>query len=307
MGRLIKIDEFGKEVEFIINQDSILHHIIKEADEENYVPRFSLKEIELFNDIPVNQPVKYSPQTIIKAIKHGLIFLINYKGAKDKNFAGHERVIYPMVLGRSSKGKPLLRGYHLSGWSVSRNTTVDKVWRMFRTDRILSMTFTGSFFRLAPAGYNMNDKGMRGGIIAKADFNEIRKNQEKLIKDHQIQKRGDVSLEQEDTKIATIIIENTDTQVNIEDFMDNPIVQQVEDLDNLRVSFLQSAYGNSYICVLGAIGRPGNLVKVREKEGNKLLGNYKVLDSAIGRDLKNVKNVKGNKIFDLYTFVEKRD
>ena len=47
------------------------------------------------------------------------------------------------------------------------------------------MTFTGSFYRLAPIGYNMNDKGMRGGIIAKADFNEIRKNQQTLTPLHQ--------------------------------------------------------------------------------------------------------------------------
>ena len=110
-----------------------------------------------------------------------MIFLINYKGEKDKHFAGHERVIYPMVLGRSSKGKPLIRGWHLNGWSVSKNRHINKIWRLFRADRILSMTFTGSFYRLAPTGYNMNDKGMRGGIISKADFNAIRKNQQNLV------------------------------------------------------------------------------------------------------------------------------
>jgi len=52
---------------------------------------------------------------------------------------------------------------------------INKIWRLFRTDRILSMTFTGSFYRLPPSGYKADDKGMRGGIIAKADFNTNKK------------------------------------------------------------------------------------------------------------------------------------
>lgn len=305
MDSILKIKDFGKEVEFIINQGSILHSLLKE--DNDFIPRFSLKDIEIFNDLPINSPVKFTNDLAIKGIQYGLIFLINYKGAKDKNFAGHERVIYPMVLGTSSKGKQLLRGYHLAGWSVSKNTNVDKEWRMFRTDRVLSMTFTGSFFRLAPDGYQPNDKAMRGGIIARADFDEIRRNQEALVEDEQIQDRDEVSIEQkEDDKISTIIIENTETEININEFMENPVVQEVEDLDNLRVSFLKSVYGNQYIAVLGAIGRPGNIVKVKDDK-SRVLGNYNVLDSAIGRDLKNVKNVKGNAIFDLYKFIEKRD
>jgi predicted nucleic acid-binding Zn-ribbon protein len=305
MAKIFRLKEHNQEVEFIVNQDSILNVLLKE--DNDYIPRFTLKDLEIFNDIPVNQPVKYDDEIIIKAIKYGLIFLMNYKGAKDKNFAGHERVIYSLVLGRSAKGKQLLRGFHLTGWSVSKNTTVNKEWRMFRTDRVLSLTFTGSFFRLAPEGYQPNDKGMRGGIIARADFDEIRRNQEKLVKENSIQDRKDVSIEQDDEdKIATIIVEDTETVLNINEFMENPIIQQVEDLDNLRASFLKSVYGNTYLAVIGAIGRPGNIVKVKTKTG-KVIGNFKVLDSATGRDLKNVKNVKGNALFDLYTFIEKRD
>jgi len=303
MSKIIKIKDYDKEVEFLVNQHSVLNSLLKE--DKDYIPRFTLKDIEIFNDLPVNEPVKFSNDLMIKAIKYGLIMLINYKGAKDKNFAGHERVIYSLVLGSSSKGNQLLRGYHLTGWSVSQNNHINKVWRMFRTDRILSMTFTGSFFRLAPEGYQPNDKGMRGGIIARADFDEIRRNQDKLVKDQQIQDRDEVSLQQEeDNELSTIIVENTDTVVNINDFMDNPIIQQVDDLDNLRVSFLRTVYGNKYLAVIGAIGKPGNIVKVKTK--SKLIGNYKVLDSAIGRELKKIKNVKGNAIFDLYKFVEKK-
>jgi len=302
--KVLKIKDHNKEVEFLVNQGSILESLLNESD---YVPRFSLNDLEIFNDLPVNEPIKFSDDLAIKAIKYGLIMLINYKGAEDKNFSGHERVIYFMVLGRSAKGKQLLRGYHLSGWSVSKNTTIDKEWRMFRTDRILSMTFTGSFFRLAPEGYQPNDKGMVGGIIAKADFDEIRKNQQKLINTQQIQDRDDVSIEQkEKSKLPTIIIENTDTELDLNDFMSNSIVSNIDDLDNLRVSFLKSVYGNTYIAVLGALGKAGNIIKVKTND-SKSLGNFKVLDSAIGRDLKKIKKVKGNPIFTLFKFIEKRD
>lgn len=291
--------------EFIINQNSVLDRMINESGD--YVPRFSLKDLEFFNNIPVNEPIKYSKEIMIKAIKNGLIFLINYKGAEDKSFSGHERVIYPMVLGLSSKRKYLLRGYHLSGWSVSKNTTINKIWRMFRADRILSMTFTGSFFRIAPEGYKKDDKGMRGGIIANADFDEIRRNQDKLLNQQKIQSRDEVSIEQVDGKIPTIKLESTDTELNIENFLDNPIVADIDDLDNLRVTFLKSSFGNTYIAALGAIGKPGNIVKIEVVDkGNKKLGNFKVLDSAVGRDLKKIKKVRGNIMYDLYIFVEKQ-
>jgi len=141
-----------KPIEFVIRENYEL------VEDKEYIPRFTLKNVKDIANIPINKPVKYSDQTIIKAIKYGMIFLINYKGEEDNHFAGHERAIYPMVLGRSSKGKILLRAWHLNGWSVSQKRHTEKIWRLFRTDRILSMTFTGSFYRLAPVGYNMNDK-----------------------------------------------------------------------------------------------------------------------------------------------------
>jgi len=173
-----------KPVEFIIKEKYDL------IDNQEFVPRFSLKNVRDIANIPINEPVKYSDELMIKAIKYGMIFLLNYKGEKDSHFAGHERVIYPMVLGRSSKGKTLLRGWHLNGWSVSQKRHINKIWRLYRTDRVLSMTFTGSFYRLPPNGYNMNDKGMRGGMIARADFNEIRRNQQNLVKQDKIQSRS---------------------------------------------------------------------------------------------------------------------
>lgn len=287
-----------KPVEFVIRENY-------ELKEDNiYVPRFKLKDVTEIENIPINEPVKPTNEIIIKAIKYGMIFLINYKGEKDKYFAGHERVIYPMVLGRSTQGKLLLRGYHLNGWSVSANRHINKIWRLFRVDRILSITFIGSFYRLPPAGYNMEDKGMRGGIIARADFNEIRRNQQALVKAQQIQNKEEITLAQEERKFVSVRVKNTNTNLDLSTPLENAYINNLKDVRNIRVSFLKSIYGNKYIAILGALGQPGNTVKVLDEKGTNL-GVYKVLDSVTGDVLKRIKNVKGNKVYELFLFDKK--
>ena len=287
-----------KPVEFVIKE----HYDLIEDNE--YIPRFSLKNVKDISNIPINKPIKYSDDVMAKAIKFGMIFLINYKGEEDKHFAGHERVIYPMVLGRSSKGKTLLRGWHLNGWSVSQKRHVNKIWRLFRTDRILSMTFTGSFYRLPPSGYNMNDKGMRGGFIAKADFNEIRRNQQNLVSQNKIQNREEVTMGDEERKFVSIRVSETATILDLTKAMDNAYINNIKDMDGVRLSFLRSIYGNKYIAILGALGQPGNTVKVFTDKGTQVWV-FKVLDSITGQVLKSIKNVKGNTIYDLYLFDKK--
>jgi hypothetical protein len=287
-----------KPVEFVIKE----HYDLIENQE--FIPRFSLKNVKDINNIPINKPIKYSDDIMAKAIKYGMIFLINYKGEEDKHFAGHERVIYPMVLGRSSKGKTLLRGWHLNGWSVSQKRHINKIWRLFRTDRILSMTFTGSFYRLPPSGYNMNDKGMRGGFIARADFNEIRRNQQNLVNQNKIQNREEVEMGDEERKFASIRVKDTKTQLDLTKALENGYINSVKDQAGLRLSFLRSIYGNKYVAILGALGQPGNTVKVFTDQGTQI-GVFKVMDSITGQVLKSIKNVKGNTIYDLYLFDKK--
>ena len=287
-----------KPVEFVIRENYEL------MEDREYVSKFSLKNVRDIANIPINEPIKYSDSVAIKAIKYGMIFLINYKGEEDNHFAGHERAVYFMVLGRSSKGKVLLRAWHLNGWSVSQKRHTEKIWRLFRTDRILSMTFTGSFYRLAPVGYNMNDKGMRGGIIAKADFNEIRRNQQALVTQNKIQNREEVTLGDEERKSVTIRTKSTDSVLDLNNPLDNAYVNNIKDIATAKVSFLKSIYGNKYIAVLGALGQPGNTVKVLDDKGINI-GVYKVLDSTTGQVLKNIKKVKGNAIYDLYLFDKK--
>lgn len=283
-------------------------YVIKEnynLKEDNvYVPRFNIKHAREIEDVPINKPMKPDMDLIIKAIKYGMVFLMNYKGAEDKHFAGSERTFYPLVIGKSSEGKLLIRGYHLTGWSVSSNRQVRKTWRMFRLDRVLSMTFTGSFFRLPPAGYNMNDKGMRGGIIARADFTQIRKNQQTLVKANQIQDKEEISLSDGDRKFITIKINDTETEVDLKSPLENQYISNSVDIKDLRVSFLKSIYGNKYIAVMGTYGQAGNTVKALDDKGYNL-GVFKVMDSIDGDKLKRIKNIKGNSVYKLYLFDKK--
>lgn len=287
-----------KTVEFVIKENYEL------VEDREFVPRFSLKNVKEISNIPVNEPIKYSDKIMTTAIKYGMVMLINYKGEKDSHFSGHERVIYPLVLGRSSKGKILLRGWHLNGWSVSNKRHVNKIWRLFRTDRILSITFTGSFYRLAPAGYKMNDKGMRGGIIAKADFIRIRKNQQDLINQNKIQNRDEITMGDDKRKFVTVDVTNTETELDLTKPLDNTYIKSIKDFRTTRISFLKSISGKEYIAILGALGQPGNTVKVMIN--NKSLGVFKVMDSITGNVLKSIKRVKGNSVYDLYVFDKKR-
>jgi hypothetical protein len=179
---------------------------------------------------------------------------------------------------------------------------------MFRTDRILSITFTGSFYRLPPDGYNMNDKGMRGGIIAKADFNQIRKNQQSLLNQQKIQDKEDVTLEKPGGtgggSFVTIKVTSTDTELDLNEPFENEVIDSIEDIDAAKLTFLKTIYGNNYIAILGAIGNPKNTVKVMD-EKNRSVGVFKVLDSTTGDVLRKIKRIKGNTLYDLYIFDRK--
>lgn len=295
----------NKPIEYIFNQ-----HLGLIKEDNAYVPRFSLKDVEIFKDIPVNEPVKYSDELMVKAIQYGCIMNFQYKGetgkSKDKHFAGHSRSCYPLVLGKSSKGKGLLRVYHLRGWSVSANKHIDKIWRLFRTDRILSITFTGSFYRLPPDGYKSTDQIMIGGITVAADFNEIRKNQMTLLKSQTIQNKEEVTLDNKDKAngIVSVKVKPTDTILDLNNPLENAFVNNIKDIKNIRMTFLKSIYGNTYIAILGAIGEPNKTVRILSERG-VTIGVFRTLDSINGDSLKKIKKVKGNTTYDLYIFDKK--
>lgn len=285
----------NKELHFFFKPTFILH--INEND-TTFVPRFSLKESDVFNDFPANTPVKFSQELILKAIQWGMIVQIDYKGDEDEKEEGHERTIYPMVLGTSKDGKFLIRGYHLNGWSVSEGGNVEKEWRLFRADRILSMTFTGAFYRLAPDGYNTTSDKAMTKILGQADFNMIRNNQQKLLQQNQIDTIDRIVL----NKIKQV--EAKDLHYNLKLF--NPWANNVipkKDAKNIRVTFAKPVTGSGqYIAIIGVSINTNNIFKL--KVDNNDIGSYKSILWKMASNIEQLGSIQQQVEFKTYMFLK---
>ena len=265
-------------------------------------------------NFPINKPVKYSEDLMKKAIKYGLVILFNYRGEKDKWRGGRERVIQPMVLGQNKNTKNILvRGFHLEGWSVSQRAETKKVWRLFKVDNIITMTFTGNFFRLPPKNYSMNDRIMTERTLAKADFNEIRRNQNTLLKGGQIQAEEETTISKATGGVVSIELSNSNSKIDLKNPYKNLLINK-KNLDQVRFlsdpstqsmkfSVMRSMFGGKYLVIVGAIGTIDRQVKVYD--GKNLIGNYKTIKSFLGSDLDKNKIVDNQNIFDLYVFNRK--
>jgi hypothetical protein len=268
-------------------------------------------QAELVPGIEINKKIKYNQDIMIKAINYGMIILITYRGDKDEWKGGRERVLAPYVLGKNKNTTNILvRGWHLDGYSVSQKSNVKKVWRLFKTSNILSMTITGDFIRLPSSGYRMNDRVMTEVTYAKADFNIIRRNQNKLVQSGKLEDIKDSEIStKETTHIQTIQIKNLNEVLNLTNIWSSQYFNKND--KNIKVTFLKSVIGNDFIAILGALGAPGKTVKVYEDR--KLLGTYMSLKTVPEMDNKNnlfvqfsnLKNINGKKEFKLYSFVKK--
>lgn len=296
---------------------------------DNQEYKFKPKDIKIFGprmneaqqidpniipNFPINKPVKFSEKLMKDAIKYGLVILINYRGEEDKWRGGRERTIQPMVLGINKNTKNMLvRGWHLEGWSVSQRKETKKVWRLFKTDNIMTMTFTGNFFRLPPSGYKMNDRIMTERILAKADFNEIRRNQNTLLKGGKIQSEEETTISTPSGGVISIEISNTNTQLDLKNPYKNQLLNK-KNLDMVRFrndpstqllkfSVMKSMFGNKYLIIVGAIGTLNRQVKIYD--GKNLIGNYRTIRSFLGSELDKNKIVDNQSGFDLYVFNRK--
>lgn len=297
--------EDGKEYKFKPKDIKIFGPKVNESQQidPNIIPNF-----------PINKPVKYNEDLMKKAIKYGLVILLNYRGEKDAWKGGRERTIQPMVLGQNKNTKNILvRGFHLEGWSVSQRAETKKVWRLFKTENIVSMTFTGNFFRLPPQGYKMNDRIMTERTLAKADFNEIRRNQNTLLKGGQIQAEEETTISKATGGVTSIELSNSNSKLDLKNPYKNLLINK-KNLDQVRFlkdtstqsmkfSVMRSMFGGKYLVIVGAIGTIDRQVKVYD--GKNLIGNYKTIKSFLGSDLDKNKIVDNQNIFDLYVFNRK--
>lgn len=276
-----------------------------------YIPkrRYVLNEAQKIQDIvpdfPVNKRMKYDQALMVKAIQNGMIILISYTGEQDTWKGGRERVIYPMVLGTNKNTKnTLLRSWHLEGYSVSQKRETKKVWRLFNVKNIHWMMFVGNFYRIPPSGYKMNDRVMTEQTIAKADFNQIRRNQDALVRAGKIEEEEKVNISQKEKTGAPSIIEikSTGTLLNLQRPWENELLNK-KDAKNIKISILKTIFAGDYLAIIGALGKEGSTVKVYAEK--KLLGSYKTVKSFMGDEFDKNKIIDGKTEFDLYTFVKK--
>lgn len=298
---------------FFINNEFVYSNALNESDNNTFVPRFSLKKYtnDIFKTWEIGREYKYDEAMMVKAMEYGLIITIVYRGYDDPYTMGRTRVIYPMCLGYSAKGKPLLRAYHIKGFSfgLNRNTSNNEyIWRMFRTDRIMSMSFGtpntgGTFFQLSPEGYNSNDMGMRGGIIKSVDIEEVRNNQKQLVDTNHIVSQNNVTIGKTQN-IDVVEAINTNSVLDLTNPKSNKNLNTAN-INTMRLTFLKNINkSDDNICLLGVLGEKGKKIKLTSS--GKYLGEYVVTKYTMGTALgkPHLKSIENNSQFNLHTFVK---
>lgn len=293
----------SKDLTFLIKPTYVVHNVINEASGDDVlgtmVPRFRLKNTDIFDDFPSNTDMQFNPQLIQLAISYGMILQVDYKGEEDQTAGGHTRTIYPMVFGYSKDNQPLLRAFHLNGWSASQGGQLDKTWRMFRCDRIEKMVFTGAFYRIAPEGYRDDgDKGIKR-IVKQADFEEIRRNQTKLLNTQQIDVLDRVVL----NKVRTIEAEDMKYTLNVANPFDGNVIPK-KDAKNIRITIAKPLTGTgNYIAIIGtSIGR-NNVFKLKIQ--GRDIGSFRVVKWMMADKLSQGA-IDGQKEFQTYLFKRAR-
>lgn len=205
-----------------------------------------------------------------------------------------------MTLGvNRNTGNMLLRGWHLNGWSVKEKRNVEKVWRLFKTSNIKSMMFTGDFYRLPPVGYRLNDRVMTERIIAQADFNIIRKNQQNLLNEGKIEMEEEQKVTSDTSYVIKIDIRPTNTILDLRNLWSNTLLDKNK-IDEFRITIMRTVMGYDYIAIMGALGTEGRVTKIFDDK--KLMGTYKVIKAISGKEILTTRVVNGQTNFNLYLF-----
>jgi hypothetical protein len=269
-----------------------------------YTPKFRIDEKNILNtNIEINKQYKYNQNLIVDAVKNGMIMTILYRGEEDKWRGGRERTICPLVLGTNKNTKnTLIRGWHLDGYSVHLKSNVEKVWRLFNVENIKSITFTGDYLRMPPKNYKMNDRTMTERTIVRANFNEIRNNQNRLIKSGQIESEEESQVNDK-LSIAKINVENLDKTLDLVNPFNNDILSNYsKNPGSVKISILKK--GNNLVCLVGAIGTINRSVVLYD--GNNKLGTYKTIETFTGDKFNNYKRILGKTQMPIYNFLGKK-
>ena len=170
--------------------------IITEATNQERLDAFSKSD----------ERVPFNKNLMIQAIQQGreVGILFQSNNEKYKMPVAKYRIIYPVAIGTSTKGNPVIRAFHKMGQSEKvaiatgqRSAEVENTWRLFKISNIKSIWFSGNFFRGPLEAYNTNGDAGMSNVEVHADFNQIHKYQDELIasinnKKEQEQKRKNI-------------------------------------------------------------------------------------------------------------------
>ena len=116
-----------------------------------------------------SEKVKFSKELMIQAIEQGKEVGLNFQSKNDKYTmpTTKARIVWPVCLGFNKKGKLVLRAEHITGQSEKiaiqtgiRSAEANDEWRLFKTDNIKSMWFTGNNIGSLLPGFKPNDSAM---------------------------------------------------------------------------------------------------------------------------------------------------
>jgi predicted DNA-binding transcriptional regulator YafY len=138
-------------MKFVIPYDSFTPSL-----NENASASYETEHVMLLEDFNTTM-------TVLKnAINNKLVCTIYYKGERKGVVDDGYRYIEPYALGVNAKGNTVLRGWLLKG--KSRRGRIDPKtvpgWRLFRIDRISSISTSLQAFTAPRKGYNADDNGM---------------------------------------------------------------------------------------------------------------------------------------------------
>jgi hypothetical protein len=141
-------------------------------------------------------------------------------------------------------------------------------------------------------------------IIKSADFNEIRRNQDSLVKAGKLELMNKQIIGKEESSvIAKIDARITDTTLDLRNPFNNEYVKEYEKrLDDLKITFMKNINKNEYVAIIGALGTVNRSVKLYDNK--EFIGNFKVKKSIKSKEIRMTRNVDGKTEFPLYTFNE---
>ncbi len=222
-----------------------IRKLVREVIKESLILEISAEEKwELMGKS--NQRVPFNSELMKQAILQGRELGIGYRSKNDKYEMPimKYRIIHPVAMGTDKNGNTVIRGLHIAGQSekAARETGVRSAeieaerdgmnaWRLFKTENLKSMWFTGRFFSDEIPGYNPNDKAMSTKIATYSPV-EAKKYQDQLVaQSKQAKTQPEVKPETKPQQQANPAPVNKDIEQM--GYEDRPIQEKAKNIRNL--------------------------------------------------------------------------